>query len=279
MKINRSYLFVPATKIKVIEKAVYSDADCIILDLEDAVAKSEKQNARLLAIEALKKFKDEKPIYVRINDLSTLYWEDDLECALLHGASGIVLPKAESKMDIKIVSNKIQQKKITDNFEVIPLIESAKGIQFIYEIVTADEMVSRLAFGSIDFSLDIDCQLTSNGYELLFARSQIVIASKAAGVAGPIDAVFPDLNNESGLKNEADFARQIGFKAKLIIHPKQIETVHHVFSPSKEEIEEAKQIVSAFEEAEKQGVASISVDNKLVDYPVYRRAKEILSII
>lgn len=289
MDAMRSYLFVPATKSSMIEKAVSSEADSVIIDLEDAVAISEKQKAREIAKEGMLNLKGKKPIFVRINDISTRFWEEDLSYAFNSGATGVVVPKAVGLRGIRLVCNKIRElaeqnimdgeiKNTIEDFQVIPLIETAKGVQFVYEIASADPMISRLAFGSIDFSLDINCELTAGGLELLYTRAQVVIASRAANIAGPIDAVYPDLNNSDGLTYEATFAKQIGFKSKLIIHPKQIEIVHKVFSPSDKEIEEAKQIVNEFETAEQQGIASISVGNKLVDYPVYKKAKRILEL-
>lgn len=286
----RSYLFVPATKISMIEKAILSESDSVIIDLEDAVATSEKQKAREIAKEGLLNVKGRKPTFIRINDISTQFWEGDLSFAFNSGATGVVVPKAESLSGIRLVCNKIRElaeqnpvdgeiKNTIEDFQVIPLIETAKGVQFVYEIASADPMISRLAFGSIDFSLDINCELTAGGLELLYSRSQVVIASRAANIARPIDAVYPDLNNPDGLTFEATFAKQIGFKSKLIIHPKQIDIVHKVFSPSDKEIEEAKQIVYQFEMAEQQGIASISVGNMLVDYPVYKKAKKILEYI
>lgn len=281
MLTRRSYLFVPGENAAVTKKAVSSAADCVILDLEDAVAVSEKASAREAVKESLKNFANDKQLIVRINDLDSPYWEADLAVAVAGGAAGIMLPKAGSGKDIATLCEKIREfsgAKEPD-FEVFPLIETASGVQFAYEIASADHLVTALAFGSIDFSLDIGCELTAGGLELLFARSQIVIASRAAGIEGPIDAVYPDLTNAEGLEREARSARQLGFKGKLIIHPKQMSIVHEAFSPSGKEIEQAKEIVSAFEEAEKNGVASIQIQGQFVDYPVYKKAKNIVSTV
>ncbi|MBT2569413.1 CoA ester lyase [Planococcus sp. ISL-110] len=278
MNAARSYLFVPATNPSIIKKAVSSMADIVIVDLEDAVALSEKQAARRVMKEALAAHQHEQKIIVRINGLDTDLWEGDLEIAITNGAAGIMIPKAEDPQGIQKVSNKIREISgdKDETFEMIPLIESAKGVQSAYAIASADSLVSVLAFGSIDFSLDIDCELTPEGLELLYARSQLVIASKAAGIGSPIDAVYPDLRDEEGLKKQTGFAKQLGFKAKLIIHPKQLDVVHQVFSPSKEELTLASEIVEAFEKAEESGIASIKIGGQFVDYPVYKKAKRIL---
>ncbi|MFJ8064689.1 HpcH/HpaI aldolase/citrate lyase family protein [Psychrobacillus sp. NPDC096426] len=278
MNLARSYLFVPGTNKDMIKKAIASDADCIIIDLEDAVALAEKENARKTVKESLIRFSKEKEILVRINDCETSFWEEDLICAVTNGAAGIVVPKSESEHDIRLVCKKIREVTMDHSsaFQVIPLIETAKGIQFAYAIAAEDELVSKLAFGSIDFSLDIGCELSASGTELLFARSQIVIASRAAGIGSPIDTVYADFHNEAGFENEAKHAKQLGFKGKLIIHPKQIQMTHEIFSPSVDEINDAKAIVKAFEAAEENGVASIAVNNQFVDYPVYKKAKSLL---
>ncbi|WP_085506515.1 HpcH/HpaI aldolase/citrate lyase family protein [Thalassobacillus devorans] len=269
---HRSYLFVPAFKQSMIKKAIASEADCVIIDLEDSVAITEKRLARETILESLDNTSGSN-VFIRINDLHTPFWEDDLSCAIQAGVTGIMLPKSEHANDIRTITEKVDNEALA----LIPLIETAKGVQHIADIANASQSVERLAFGSIDYSLDIDCQLTPGGLELLFARSQIVNASRAAEIGAPIDAVYPDLNNEDGLVQEATLARQLGFKGKLLIHPKQVDPVHQIFSPSQQELEECEEIVEAFERAEQQGVASIAYNNKLVDYPVYRRAKELLA--
>ncbi|WP_101842622.1 CoA ester lyase [Halobacillus sp. Marseille-P3879] len=276
---RRSYLFVPASSGKMVEKAIRSEADSVIIDLEDAVALTEKKRAREVIKSSVDNLEYNKQIFVRINNLNTPFWEEDVVCAIRIKADGIMLPKAECAQDIERLCEKIQQEIESDTnpgFRIIPLIETAKGIQQAYEIASSSNFIDRLAFGSIDYSLDIDCQLSPEGFELLFARSQIVNASRAAGIHSPIDAVYPDLNDDDGLIKEASFARQLGFKGKMIIHPKQIESVHKLFSPSKAEMIYCQEVVEKFEEAEKQGIASIRYKNKLIDYPVYLKAKQVL---
>lgn len=281
MKTKRSYLFVPATSTNMFDKALGSEADCVIFDLEDAVAISEKQEARERAKNYLQNNLPSKEVLIRINDFTTHFWRDDLEATIEAGATGVIVPKAESAINMKTICESAlisleRQNKETHSFIVLPLIETARGVQFAYEIACAHQFVKRLIFGSIDYSLDVDCELTDDGVELLFARSQIVNASKAAGIGSPIDAVYPDLANEPGLLDEALRARKLGFTAKLAIHPKQLNPIHDIFTPSQKEIEDAFEIVNAFEGAELQGIASITVGNKLVDYPVYKKAKGLL---
>ncbi|TWI58118.1 HpcH/HpaI aldolase/citrate lyase family protein [Halalkalibacter nanhaiisediminis] len=279
----RSYLFVPGNNTTVIEKAMNSPVDAVIIDLEDAVAIAEKEHARKRVTAFLQQKVKFKQTYIRINDCHSSFLEKDVAAAVQSGVHGIMLPKAESKKELVMVCELIhQQMKLLDlgstPFEVIPLIETAKGVENTMEIASAHSLISRVAFGSIDYSLDIDCELTKDGMELLYARSKIVNASRAAGIESPIDAVYPNLGDEKGFLNETERAKMLGFKAKLIIHPKQIDVVHKVLSPNQEELEKAKTIVAAFEKAEKDGVGAVTVGNQLVDYPVYKRAMKLLKI-
>ncbi|MGG3563900.1 CoA ester lyase [Neobacillus rhizosphaerae] len=281
MNLKRSYLFVPATSTRMFEKALSSEADCIIFDLEDAVAISEKQEARERAKNFLVNNQPSKDILIRINDVSTTFWREDLEAAIRAGASGVIVPKAESAISMKILCETTlisleRMNRGLNSFVVLPLIETARGVQFAYEIASAHYLIKRLVFGSIDYSLDVNCELTEEGTELLYARSQVVNASKAAGIGSPIDSVYPDLGNEPGLINESHRARRLGFNAKLAIHPKQLHPIHEIFSPNQKEMDAALEIVLAFEAAEQEGIASIAVGNKLVDYPVYKKAKALL---
>ncbi|MDQ0269694.1 HpcH/HpaI aldolase/citrate lyase family protein [Cytobacillus purgationiresistens] len=276
-----SYLFVPGISKSMMEKAVKSDAGYVILDLEDSVAVSAKIKARKEVKKCLINLNDLSNIFIRINDSSTIYWKEDIDLAINTDVQGIVLPKAESEQQLKKVCNYIEYNlhltgRNRTDFEVIPLIESAKGIHFAYEIGRSHPFVSRMAFGSIDFSHDIGITLSSEGTELIYARSQIVNASRAAGIQSPIDAVFSNINDKDGLMKEAERGKQYGFKAKLAIHPKQLETIHHIFQPSQKEVMEAKEIVASFEAAEVRGLASIQVNERLVDYPVYKKAKALL---
>ncbi|GLB60609.1 HpcH/HpaI aldolase/citrate lyase family protein [Cytobacillus sp. NCCP-133] len=278
---KRSYLFVPAISEKMMGNAVSSEADSVIFDLEDAVAINEKEIARDRAKNYLLNHPPQKDVLIRINDFTTEFWRNDIKCAVESGAKGIIVPKAESGTNMKVICQNVLELlektgRKNFSFEVLPLIETASGVHFSYEIANSHYLIPRLVFGSIDYSLDIDCELTDGGEELYYARSQIVNASRAAGIGSPVDAVYPDLSNEEGLKKEAVRARISGFKSKLAIHPKQLHVIHEVFTPDEKILDEAREIVKAFEEAEQKGSASISVRNKLVDYPVYKKAKGLL---
>jgi len=268
----RSYLFVPGRDAHRIGKALESAADAVVIDLEDAVAQEEKEAARRVVKEAMREKGSRPHVYVRINGLHSPFWQADCECAQEAGFAGIMVPKVGSAEDIVRL-----KRELTAEMTIIPLIETARGVHFAYEIALADAAVTRLAFGAVDYSLDLGIALTDEQLELVYPRSRLAVASRAAGIDPPIDTVFTDLNHEKGLIRETRMAKRLGFRGKLLIHPKQIQPVHTVFSPTKDELAWAQAVVEAFQAAEKQGVAAISVDGKMVDYPVYKHALTILA--
>lgn len=279
MNLFRSWMFVPGSDKKKIDKISQLPCDVVIFDLEDAIASCEKESARKKVSEALQKY---ETIYkvVRINSINSPYFEDDVKEIISNGVQGIMLPKSESKEQILLLDEKIrrleEEKGINYAVAIIPLIESALGVCRSEQIASSCTRVKCLAFGSVDYVLDIDAELTKEGIELLYARSHLVNVSRAVGIQQPIDAVYVDINDLQGLKKETQFVKQLGFQGKLVIHPKQIDVVNEVFLPSKIEIENAQIIVSAYNESIRNGKGAVQVNGKMVDYPVVERAKRIL---
>jgi len=281
MFLSRTWMFVPGSQERRLQKVKDLPADVLIYDLEDAVAASEKEKARKMVRQALRE-NAERVNFVRINDPSTPYFLADLQEIAVEGLTGIVLPKAAKKEDVILVDRLLGQLEEGKNLpqgsiRIVPLIESALGLQHTYEIATASDRVIRLAFGSVDFTLDIGAKLTKGGMELLYARSQLVVASRAAGIEGPIDAVYIHIRDMEGLRQETTFAKQLGFQGKLVVHPDQIPIVNEIFTPTAEEVEEARGIVSAFAEAVAAGSGAIQWKGKMIDYPVAERAKRIVA--
>jgi citrate lyase subunit beta/citryl-CoA lyase len=270
-------MFVPGNHERRLEKVKELTADIIIYDLEDAVALNEKANARNM-VQAALRTNTAKVNFVRVNDASTSHFSEDIAAVAGPGLAGIILPKAANKDQIVLVDYLLSQIEEKHNLsigriEIVPLIESAIGLHNAFEIASASDRVKRLAFGSVDYTLDIGAQLSKEGTEILFARSQLVVVSRAAGIEPPIDAVYIHVKDPEGFLRDAQLAKQLGFQGKLVIHPDQIDVVNHLFSPTSDEIEEAKAIASAFDEALAKGLAAIQVNGKLVDYPVAERAK------
>jgi citrate lyase subunit beta/citryl-CoA lyase len=282
MSLVRSWMFVPGNHTRKMEKSHLLPADVIIYDLEDAVPLTEKGTAREMVKQVLNVERNHQ-VFVRINDISSEYYEEDLEAVLSAGCDGIMLPKTCTPEDIQKTVQRIEHLEhrtgIKGNqVELIALIESAQGVQNAYLISQANKRLRRLAFGSVDFIVDIGGELSIEGTELLYARSQLLIASRAAGIEAPIDAVFMDIKDSKNLRKETEQVKRMGFAGKLVIHPDQISVVNEIFTPSQAEIEKSQEIVMAFTKAEAQGVAAIQVGGKLVDYPVVKKAKQILRI-
>jgi citrate lyase subunit beta/citryl-CoA lyase len=163
--------------------------------------------------------------------------------------------------------------------QIIPLIETTKGILFSYEIAKASSRIPTVIFGSGDYTLDLGIptiEWSSEGYELLYARLYLIVVCRAAGVGRPIDGPFLDVYNLEAFKKEAIFAKKMGFQGKLAIHPTHVEVLNQIFTPTKEEVEFASKVVAAFEKSESQGSTSITIDGKFIDYAIYYKAKKII---
>lgn len=282
MALYRSWLFVPGNRQRHVEKAWALPADVLIYDLEDAVPHREKHAARQIVKHAVKQnAAKRKTVFVRINDRTTPYYTEDLADIVRPGLSGIILPKAEADDDVRHLQRTLdaleEERGIPrEAIEIVPLIESARGLVNAMAVAASGTRVKCLAFGAVDFALDVNAHLTREGKEIWYARSQLVVSSRAAGIESPIDSVFTDIVDEEGLRQDIQFARQLGFQGKLAIHPRQLEPMNERFAPTEEEIKEAQEMVDAFARAEAAGAAAVQVNGKMVDYPVAERARRLL---
>lgn len=276
----RSLLFVPGTRTDRIEKAIASEADGVIIDLEDAVELSEKDAVRDRVAGFLEK-KQTKKIFVRVNGVETQYFDPDIEKMVLPQVYGLLIPKTEKPEDLRKIDQRItdleKKKSIpAGQIRLICQIETALGLHKATEIASSTPRVLALAFGAADLTLDLGAVLSKSGEELFFVRSWLVFASRLAGVY-PIDSPYMvDFKDVEGLSREARLSRQLGFRGKLCIHPVQLGPIHEVFSPSQDEINKAKRVVEAFEQAKQRGESAISLDGQFIDPPIYGRAKQIL---
>jgi citrate lyase subunit beta/citryl-CoA lyase len=285
LKLLRSLLFVPANNWRIVQSAQQKRADAIILDLEDAVPIQEKETGRWLAIDAAALLKKAgHTVIIRVNSITTGLMEEDLEYVITDKIDGIMLPKSESKQEILKLTEqmeKIENKYKLDEISIIPLLESAKGIQNAYEIASASNRVVALAFGAADFMRDFGRSyftMSSDESELLYARSRLVVSARAAGVIAIDTPFLGAITDNEGLIKEAKIAAQLGFKGKLSIHPMHIEPIHQVFSPSENEIELAHGIVEAYEKAIAKGLGATSFQGRMIDEVTYKIAKDTLMI-
>jgi citrate lyase subunit beta/citryl-CoA lyase len=281
MKPMRTALFSPGNRPDRVEKGIASGADSVIIDLEDAVPLSEKENARSLVRSIIDRYPG-KRLYVRVNSLTTPYCKDDLAAVVCGNLKGVLFPKVESPEDIFEIERLLCEVENETGLEegiieVMTLCETAKGLEEIYPIVSTKpkhHQLSMVAFGAADYTLDLGITLTKGGEELEYPRSRIPIACRAAGIMPPIDSPWMiDLKDMDGLVADARRAKAYGFQGKLVIHPNQIEPCHDIFTPSEDEIAKAKKIIDAFEEAEHQGSASIQIEGKFIDYAVVEKAR------
>ena len=282
----RSALFVPGDRPDRVDKAVATIADRVIIDLEDAVAVSQKAQTRALVRNKIIDHKDRR-VLARVNGLETDFIMGDLEAVVVNSLGGLMLPKTENSHQVGeihrlLVDLEKKQGLAAGNTAVILLVESALGVQNIFQITSAAAELKReflIAMGAADYALDMGIEITKDGAELIYPRSRIALACRAAGIAQPLDTPFMiDLKDIEALKEDAARAKQLGFQGKLCIHPNQIEPVHGIFTPTAEEITFARRVVEAFEAEEAGGSAAILVDGKFVDYPVVERARKILQL-
>jgi citrate lyase subunit beta/citryl-CoA lyase len=276
----RSFLFAPGNHARRVEKALTLDADAVILDLEDAVATSEKKATRDRVAAALGRPR-RAALYVRVNALDTEFCYGDLVAVLRRGLDGVILPKLETAAGLASVewlTSQLEREHglAAQSIDLIPIIETARGLAGIDAILAAATRARRVAFGAGDFTRDVNMTWSRDEAELAYARARIVTASRAAGLEAPLDTVWVDLADEAGLEASARTALGLGFQGKMCIHPDQIAVVNRAFTPSEAEAAFAARVVAAFAQAEAAGSAAFQLDGKFVDYPIVYRARQVL---
>ncbi len=274
-----SRLYLPGNTPKLMINAGVHQPHGIILDLEDAVAPPKKYEARFIVRNALRSvnfYGAER--MVRINQLPLGL--EDLKFVVPHNVNLILLPKCESAQQILDVNKVIDNIKRNNNnpIWIMPIIESALGVEKAFEIATAADNVVAMAIGLEDFTADLGVRRTAEATESFYARTRIVNACKAAGIQ-PIDSVFSDVSDMEGLRKNVEVSKSLGFEGMGCIHPRQIKVIHEAFRPTDAEIEKAQKIVAAFKEAEAKGLGVVSLGSKMIDPPVVKRALKVLEMI
>ena len=264
----RTYLFVPGDRPERFDKARASGADAVVLDLEDAVSPARKAAARDAIAAALG---GGTRWVVRINDAATPWFSDDLAllAAAPAGSVEVMLPKAESPAQVAAV------RAVLPTVPVLALIESALGVLQV-DAVAASPGVSRLVFGTLDFALDLDIDITDDPAGLLHAAGRIALASRAAGLAAPVAGVTPEITDDRRLLADLAWARRLGFGAKLCIHPRQVAPLHQALEPDAASLDWARRVLAAVA-ASPEAHGAVQVDGRMVDKPVLRRAEALLA--
>ena len=282
-QLRRTMLFVPGNNPGMIKDAGIYGQVAIMFDLEDSVSLTEKDAARFLVYEALlTQDYNGKELVVRVNDPTTKCGVDDLEAMVRTQKVVIRLPKTESAEDVLVCEREIARIERENGIEegstrMMAAIESAAGVLNAKEIAFSSKRLIGIALGAEDYVTDLKTKRSPEGIELLFGRSMILLAARAAGIDA-IDTVYSDVNNEEGFRKEVELIHQLGFDGKSIINPRQIQTVHDVYTPTQKEIDKALAVMDAIEEAHKKGSGVISLNGKMVDKPIVARAQRTLDL-
>jgi citrate lyase beta subunit len=263
----RSLLFAPGLEERKLQKALGAGADAVVADLEDAVPAGEKEAARAVARRVLEGRATRSLVAVRPNAVGTAHWEADLEAVSGLELDALVLPKATPEAVTALGP---------DGPPVIAIVETALGLRQAFETARLPR-VAALVLGAVDLGAELGLEPRADGLEVLYARSQLVVDSAAAGIRSPFDLVHLDIRDDEGLEAEARLARSLGFRGKACIHPAQIEIVNRVFSPTEEEQEHARRVIEAYEHALADGRGVVALDGEMIDLPVVERARRVLA--
>lgn len=279
---RRTMLYLPGNNPNMLVRGHLFGSDGIVMDMEDAVALSEKDAARIMISKFLRRGDfGSVEVTVRINGADTEFWKKDLEAIVPSKClDGVRLPKADSPQVIRDVDEELSR--LEDKYGIAQghiklfcILETAYGIWHAYDVATASRRVTAILPGGEDLVADLKTSRTPEGTELEWSRRMIVIAARAAGVDA-IDLMFPRVTDGEGLRRDAQFSKDLGFDGKSVIHPNQIPVIHEIFTPSEKEIEKAQRIIAAAEDARARGLGTVSVDGRMVDIPVVKRARYIL---
>ncbi|HGN4620975.1 TPA: citrate (pro-3S)-lyase subunit beta [Streptococcus pyogenes] len=281
-RLRRTMMFVPGANAAMLRDAPLFGADSVMFDLEDSISLKEKDTSRALVHFALKTFDySSVETVVRVNGLDSC-GALDIEAVVLAGVNVIRLPKTETAQDIVDVEAVIERVERENGIEVgrtrmMAAIESAEGVLNAREIAKASKRLIGIALGAEDYVTNMKTRRYPDGQELFFARSMILHAARAAGIAA-IDTVYSDVNNTEGFQNEVRMIKQLGFDGKSVINPRQIPLVNEIYTPTKKEIDHAKQVIWAIREAESKGSGVISLNGKMVDKPIVERAERVIAL-
>ena len=278
----RSLLFLPGNNPNMLINASCLGADAVIFDLEDAVSPAEKDSARILVRNTMKYMDIPCQKIVRINSVDTYFWRDDLDAIIPEKPDYILLPKAATPSDIITLDGYITEieEKLQfapDGIGIIALIETALGVENAFAIATSSKRVKGLFLGAEDLTADLQCKRTKEGREIEYARTRLVVASRAAGV-DVYDTPFTDVNDDEGIIADAEVAKALGFTGKASISPRHVDAINTVFSPSIKEIDYAYEVIDAINRAKAEGKGAISLYGKMIDAPIVARAERTIAM-
>jgi citrate lyase subunit beta/citryl-CoA lyase len=283
LQLLRSLIFVPGNRPNMLERARSFSADIIMVDLEDSVPPGEKVAAREVAREWAPRLAGAgRRVMVRVNSLDTGLTQDELAAVIGPDIAGISIGKAETVWDLQEIDRIIGPLESAaglppGQIRVIPWIENARAVLSAYEIATASTRIEAIAFGGEDYTDDMGVQRTDTSEEIYFARATVAVAARAARV-GSLDTPFVGFRDPDGFRRDIEISRRLGYTGRFAIHPSQIDIINEMFGPSAEEVAYARQVVEAWDEAEAQGRGSLSIDGRMIDVPVVKRAQSLLAV-
>ena len=280
---RRSMLFLPGNNPNMLINGGTLGSDAIIFDLEDAVSPAEKDAARILVRNTMK-YMDLGgcETIVRINSVDTPYWQADLDTVAPQKPDLILLPKSAAAADVQLVDAYLTEKESAlglpqNTIGLMPLIETAMGVENAFAIASATKRVKALFLGAEDLTADLQCKRTKEGREIEYARTRLVVAARAAGV-DVYDTPFTDVNDDEGIVKDAELAKALGFTGKASISPRHVEVINTVFSPTMKEIDYAYEVLDAIELAKSQGKGAIALHGKMIDAPIVARAQRTIDM-
>ena len=280
---RRSMLFLPGNTPNMLINGSRLGSDALIFDLEDAVSPAEKDSARVLVRNTLR-YMDlgSCEIIVRINSIDTDYWKKDIDAILPYSPALILLPKVNCAQVALIAveyMTEVEQKLGLEQGKVklMPLIETALGVENAFSIATATKRVAALFLGAEDLTADLRCKRTKGGAEINYARTRLVMAARAANI-DVYDTPFTDVNDDEGIRVDAEYAKALGFTGKASISPRHVDVINEVFSPSERDIAYAYEVMEAIRIAKEQGRGVISLHNKMIDAPIVARAQQTIAM-
>lgn len=279
---RRSLLFLPGNNPNMLINAGYLGSDAVIFDLEDAVSPAEKDAARILVRNTMRYMELSCEKIVRINSVDTAFWKADIDAILPMCPDLILLPKVGCPEDVLTVAGYMEEVErrlglTVGGVGIMPLIETALGVENSFLIAKASERVKALFLGAEDLTADLQCKRTKEGREIEYARTRLVVAARAAGV-DVYDTPFTDVNDDEGIVVDAQLAKSLGFTGKASISPRHVEVINSVFSPTLAEIKYAYDVIEAIETAKKQGKGAISLNGKMIDAPIVARAERTIAM-
>lgn len=280
---RRSMLFLPGNNPNMLMNGNCLGADAVIFDLEDAVAPAEKDAARILVRNTMR-YMDFSgcEIIVRINSIDTPYWQADLEAVMPYRPNLILLPKTGCAEDVLVTDRYMTMVEEQHGMEkgtvgLMPLIETAMGVENAFGIASSTKRVKALFLGAEDLTADLQCKRTREGREIEYARTRLVVAARAAGV-DVYDTPFTDVNDDEGIVKDAALAKALGFTGKASISPRHVEVINQVFSPTEKEIDYAYEVMEAIRLAKALGKGATSLYGKMIDAPIVARAERTIAM-